>query len=277
MTSHNRRDSTLSALAAVGRQRSMPTGTVLRTHLVDADSTDGTVDAVRRQYPSVRLRSVGSEVFWGEGMRIASRDSRSADASGWTHQLWLNDDVELDDDAVATLLATARDVGGDAVVVGAVRARPSVTADPGRTTYSGRSRRGRVLDLVEPCGRPEPCDTYNGNVVLLPRVVLERVGDIDRRFKHGMGDYDHGFRVRRAGFRSFVAPRHVGVCDANPPLAGSREPGIGVRAALRRVTSQRELPPRQWWLYCLRHNWPWAPLLLVSPYVRTAVRAAAAR
>ncbi|MFB7864695.1 glycosyltransferase family 2 protein [Streptomyces sp. NPDC056069] len=275
MTSHNRCARTLSALASLERQRALPDGTVVRTHLVDAGSTDGTPEAVRRLHPGVRLRSVGTDVFWGAGMRIAGRESCSPGAAApWTHQLWLNDDVELDDDALAVLLATAHEAGGDAVVVGAVRSRGS-TGDGSGTTYSGR--RGRALDLVEPTGRPEPCDTYNGNVVLLPRAVHERVGDIDRAFPHGMGDYDHGFRARKAGFRLYVAPHHVGVCDANPPLTGSREPGIGVRAALRRVTSQRELPPRPWWVYCLRHNWPWAPLLMFSPYVRTVLRAATAR
>ncbi|WP_437441571.1 hypothetical protein [Streptomyces cavourensis] len=50
-----------------------------------------------------------------------------------------------------------------------------------------------------------------------------------------------------------------------------------MREALRRVTSVRELPPRQWWVYCLRHTWPWAPLLMVSPYARTAARATIGR
>ena len=144
-----------------------------------------------------------------------------------------------------------------------------------RTTYSGRT--GRALALVEPTGRPEPCETYNGNVVLLPRAVRERVGDVDRRFPHGMGDYDHGFRARKAGIPAYVAPRHVGRCSANPPGTGSQEPGIGVREALRRVTSVRELPPRAWWVYCLRHGWPWAPVHMVTPYVKTAMRAGAGR
>ncbi|NEB82551.1 glycosyltransferase family 2 protein, partial [Streptomyces sp. SID14478] len=46
--------------------------------------------------------------------------------------------------------------------------------------------------------------------------------------------------------------------------------------ALRRRTSQRELPVRQWWVYCWRHAGVRAPLRMVSPYVATAVRAATA-
>ncbi|MBT2490151.1 glycosyltransferase family 2 protein [Streptomyces sp. ISL-96] len=270
MTSHNRREKTMSALAALAEQHGMPEDTAVRTYLVDAGSTDGTPCAVRATHPGVQVTTVGSDVFWGHGMRIASRGSRRADEPEWDYQLWLNDDVTLDGDALAVLLETARAVGSGKVVVGAVRARDGL-----RTTYSGR--RGRALALVEPTGRPEPCDTYNGNVVLLPRAVWERVGDIDEVFRHGMGDYDHGLRARRAGIPTYVTPRHVGSCDYGPPLTGSREPGIGVREALRRVTSQRELPPRQWWVYCLRHSWPWAPLLLFSPYAKTAARAAVRR
>lgn len=270
MTCHNRREQTLAALGALERQQGLPQNTAVRTHLVDAGSTDGTPEAVRAAHSRVEVSQVGTDVYWGHGMRIASRNSRAAGAPPWDYQLWLNDDVTLDEDALAVLLDTAHTAAPGAVIVGAVRA-----SDSTRTTYSGR--RGRTLALVEPTGRPEPCDTYNGNVVLLPRAVCERVGDIDKTFRHAMGDYDHGFRVRRAGVPAYVTPRHVGTCDRNPPHTGSREPGIGVREALRRVTSERELPPRAWWVYCLRHSWPWAPLLMFSPYLKTAARAAAHR
>lgn len=279
MTCHNRREKTLTALASLRGQRGLPNGTTLSVHLVDAGSTDGTAQAVAERFPDVEVMTVGTDVFWGEGMRIASRNSRRDGAPGWTHQLWLNDDVELTDDALAHLLATAEQVGGEAIVVGPMR-----SSDGARTTYSGSRRtlprwhpRSHRFSLVDPTGRPEPCDSCNGNVVLVPRTVRDRLGDIDPRFKHSMGDCDYGLRARRSGIPVYVAPRHTGTCDTNPLLAGSREPGIGPREALRRVVSQRELPPRQWWAYCRRHLWPWAPLLMISPYVKTSLRAALGR
>ncbi|WP_240434998.1 glycosyltransferase [Streptomyces sp. YIM 130001] len=268
MTSHNRRAATLSALDSLARQRGLPPGTVVRVHFVDAGSTDGTPEAVRRAHPEAEVMTVAADVFWGHGMRIASRNSRAAGAATWTHQLWLGDAVTLDPDALAELLALDGKLGSRSVVVGALR-----SADGTRTTYSGR--RGRALDLVEPTDAPEPCDTYNGKVVLVPYEVRALTGDIDAAFPHGMGDYDHGLRARRAGVRAYVAPGHLGVCDGGPPRADSREPGIGVREALRRVTSPRELPPRAWWLYCLRHGRPWTPFLMLAPYARTALRAGA--
>ncbi|MFF3916592.1 glycosyltransferase family 2 protein [Streptomyces sp. NPDC001852] len=276
MTCHSRCDKTLAALESLERQRNLPPGTSVRVHLVDSASTDGTARRVAERFPHVEVTSVGDDVFWGEGMRIASDRSLDPQLTPWTHQLWLNDDVVLADDALAMLLDTDREVGGRAVVVGAVH-----SFDRARTTYSGSRHTGRPwwhpyrhdAVLIEPSGRPESCDTHHGNVVLVPRPVFDRVGPIDRRFPHSMGDNDYGYRVRRAGLGVFVAPRHAGACDDNPPLTGSREPGIGVREALRRVTSRRELPPRAWWAYCARHMGPYAPVLMFSPYVKTALRA----
>ncbi|MEU2999731.1 glycosyltransferase family 2 protein [Streptomyces sp. NPDC006995] len=283
MTSHDRRARTLSALRALEEQHGLPAGTTLGVHLVDTGSTDGTPEAVRLRHPAVEVMSVGADVSRNQALRIASRNSRSGGGGGgplgddpggpshaWTHQLWLDDGVDLLPGGLATLLRTSRTAGRDAVVVGAVRNAY------GDTVYSGR--RGRSLTLVEPAAhRPEPCDTYDGRVVLLPRGVFETVGDPDRVFRHRMGDYDHGRRARRAGVAAFVAPGHAGECVDGPAAPGSREPGIGVLEALRRVSSARELPPRQWWVYCLRHTWPWAPYLMVSPYARTAARATLGR
>jgi GT2 family glycosyltransferase len=269
MTSHNRRATTLAALDALEAQRGLPPGTRVRVHLVDAGSTDGTVQAVRLSHPGVQVTVVGSDVYWGQGMRLASRNSRAAGIPEPTHQLWLDDDVRLVPDALAHLLDVSAEFDEEAVVVGAVR-------HEGVTTHSGRRRHGRALALVEPAGGPEPCDTYDGAVVLLPWAVRERVGDIDKVFRHGMGDYDHGFRARRAGVAAYVAPRHVGDRPAGPAPYASREPGIGVREALRRRVSQPELPVWQWWVYCWRHAGVRAPVLMVSPYVVTVARAVTA-
>jgi hypothetical protein len=198
---------------------------------------------VRVAHPEVDATTVGTDLYRNQGMRIASRNSRPSGDPTLDYRLWLNHDVSLEGDTLAVLLDTAHTAGPGKAVVGAVRA-----SDGGSTTtYPGRC--GRAFAVVEPTGRPEPCDTHNGNAGLSPRTVCERVG--------GLGT--------------------VGVCDRNPPHTGSREPGMGAREALRRVASPRELPPRQWWVYCLRHCWPWAPLLMFSPYVKTAARASVRR
>ncbi|MFF5413165.1 glycosyltransferase family 2 protein [Streptomyces albidoflavus] len=276
MTSRNRRRQLLRALDALADQRSLPPGTALRVHLVDAGSRDGTAEAVRAAHPEVEVHRAGPRVRWGEGIRTASRNSRAAGATPFTHQFWLRDDVVLADEALALLLATSRALGDTAVVVGAVRdgGVPGARPGSGPLAYSGR-RRTRLphrLPLVEPSGRTEPCDTYDGAAVLLPRAARDRAGDLDRAFRHTLGDLDHGLRARRVQVPAFVAPRAVGERHAVPLPPTWEEPGIGVREALRRRAG--ELPPRAWWTYCRRHAGVRAPLLAAAPYLRTAVRAA---
>ncbi|MBH0246503.1 hypothetical protein I3W98_32470, partial [Streptomyces cavourensis] len=121
MTSHNRRTRTLSALAALHAQRGLPAHATLGVHLVDAGSTDGTPEAVRLLHPSVEVMSVGADTPRNQALRIASRNSRSGGGGGgshrarpggpshrWTHQLWLDDGVELFPDALTTLLGAHR-------------------------------------------------------------------------------------------------------------------------------------------------------------------------
>ncbi|MFM9373510.1 glycosyltransferase family 2 protein [Streptomyces sp. Da 82-17] len=252
MTGHNRRDAVVRALDALDRQRGLPEDTALQAHFVDAASTDGTAEAVATSHPEVRLMRLDHEASWSQGMRIASRNSRGADNTPFTHQLWLHPDTELHEDAVGRLLTVAQEHPG-AVVTGALR-----SPDGARTTRSGR--RGRHLTLVEPTDRPEPCHTYDAGVVLLPRAVRALVGDVDRRFPLGLGAHDHGLRAHKAGAPLYVAPHHVGTAPDAPHPA--RPP---------------ELPHRAWCVYCLRHGGPWAPVLLLSPYARAAFAWAAAR
>ena len=119
----------------------------------------------------------------------------------YDHYLWLNDDVYLDDGALAVLLDTERRLcqrGEAVIVVGSTR-------DPqtGELTYGGvvHPHRWRPLrsELVEPGDAPRPCDTMNGQVVLISRAVVQRIGNIDPAFVQQMGDFDYGLRARAAG------------------------------------------------------------------------------
>lgn len=270
MTCHNRKEQTLAALASLHAQAGLPDGIAVRVHLVDAASTDGTAVAVRSAFPDTDVISAGPDVFWGTGTRFAADK-----ADPHSHVLWLNDDVRLYPGALRALLETAAPVGRPVVVVGAMR-----SADGDRTTYGGhrllRSRAGRPgLERVEPLpDRPRPCDTFNGNTVLVTAAARHRLGDIDRAFPHRMGDTDYGLRARRSGIPVVLAPGHLGVCDDHPPNArgSSSELGIGPYTALRRRASVREQPPGPWWRFLRRHHGFWAPLNFCSPYVMAVLR-----
>ena len=49
--------------------------------------------------------------------------------------------------------------------------------------------------------------SFNGNCVLIPQCVFKKVGNLDWTYRHAIGDIDYGYRVRKAGFKNYVATR----------------------------------------------------------------------
>jgi GT2 family glycosyltransferase len=271
LTVHDRRAKTLACLASLAAQE-VP-GCRLTVHLVDDGCTDGTAEAVRAAHPGVRVIPGDGTLFWSGGMALAERDALADDPD---HLLWLNDDVDLAPGAVATLVRTGADLAAagraSAIVVGAMR-------DPvtGATTYSGMDRRHGLrpnrFTCVEPGPAPVPCDTMNGNLVLVPRSVRRLVGGFDPAYTHALNDLDYGLRARARGAEVWLAPGHLGYCANERREAWWYEGDPSVRSQLRRFCSPTGLPPRDWVRFNRRHaGWLW-PIASATPYARAVGRA----
>ena len=266
VASHDRRESTLQALARLERAV-QHAGIDATVYLVDDGSTDGTADAVQARFPSVQLTRHPGGLYWCRAMHLAwtrARPQRHA----WT--LWLNDDTLLDPEALVAPLALARQAvqaGRPSIVVGATR-----DAATGALTYGGlallrpwhptRTRR------VPPTAEPQACDTMNGNFVLVPEAVADRLGLIDPRFEHAMGDLDYGLRARRAGIPVLLCPGFVGSCSRNPRRGSFEDRTLGLARRWRLMMAPKGLPWRSWLLLTRRHAGAWWPLLFAWPYLR---------
>jgi GT2 family glycosyltransferase len=263
MAVHDRRALTLECLDGLRAQR-LPGG-ALDVVVLDDASTDGTAEAVARRHPDVRLLHGDGHQYWNGGMR---RALAAAMADDYDFYLWMNDDTTLVDDGVlALLLRTERALRerghGPVIVVGTSR-----HPDTGEPTYGGRTRldRRRRLKwtLVAPGDEPRRCETMNGNLVLVPRAVVERIGNIDPAYIQQMGDFDYGLRAGAAGCEVWIAPGTVGVCASHPVRRTDREP---LRRELGRLWSVKELAPRPWFVFARRWAGPLWPLYWSSPYL----------
>jgi GT2 family glycosyltransferase len=256
LTAHDRRCTTLRCLEAL-RAQSLAPGDELAIVLVDDGSTDGTGAAVAAQHPEVDLVPGDGTLYWTGGMRMA------IDAA-WRHEpdvvVWLNDDTHLDPDALRRLLRWS--TAGD-VVVGTVRDPSS-----GSPTYGGVRRSNRWhpnrFALVVPDEHVQQADTMHGNLVAVPAGTAERVGPLDPRLRHGMADFDYGFRVGAAGGRVLVAPGTFGTCARH----GSSER----RSPVELATSIKGLPAGDWCHYLRRHGGRFWPVFFVSPYLGRLLR-----
>ncbi|MCU0544509.1 MAG: glycosyltransferase family 2 protein [Oscillatoriaceae cyanobacterium Prado104] len=273
MTCHNRKSKTLVTLKSLFEQI-LTSEIDLTVYLVDDGSTDGTAAAVRENYPQVKIFSGDGSLFWNGGMRLAFSEALKDDPD---YCLWLNDDTVLYPQALNTLLETSRQLIAQgetkAIVAGS-------TCDPetGVFTYGGmvQSRWWHPIYLraVEPSDRPQPCDTMNGNFVLIPKAVVRIAGNLDPAFIHYAADYDYGWRAKQQGCTVWIAPGYIGTCALNPkPTAVPERP---LTEQLEKVSKPKGLalqdvtlqPLEEWKVYTQRHGGLLWPIYWLLPYRR---------
>ncbi len=270
MTVRNRREKTLAALRRLAEQ-TWQEPAQLTAYLVDDGSTDGTPEAIRREFPDVRIIMGDGALFWNGGMRRAFFEAcaRTFDA-----YIWLNDDTMLEHDACQRLLACAQEWSlqhGPAIVLGSVKDPATHHRSYGGFVHKQRGLRMELTPVFPNDSVPTRCDTMNGNLVYVPRVIAQALGNLEYRFTHQLGDVDYGLRARKRGFDVLVAPGYFGECQSNPPAGTWRDKNLPFRERWANLMSPKGAPPREWLLFVRRHyGWRW-PLYALSPYVQTAL------
>lgn len=266
LTSHNRCSQTLYAINEITTQR-LGSGIEVRVYLADAGSTDGTPRAVRSRFPDVVLMEVGPELFWNRGMHVAFQAAMDADHDFY---LWLNDDTQVDKDAIHRALDTfAKARHPPALVVGAAR-----DPESGVHTYGAYVRRKGLhplkFDRVPIGDTPSCADTMNGNFVLIPAQVAQNVGNLDWKFSHSIGDFDYGLRATRLGYDIITIPGTVGTCRRNSSQGTWEDRTLSIRTRWQKLMSPKGLPPKEWRIFCRRHaGWKWV-VVWPFPYLRFA-------
>lgn len=265
---HNRREKTLECLHAV-IEAARIAQVELAIFLVDDGSTDGTAAAACNLFPPTHVLTGSGGLFWNRAMAWAFSEAHKAN---YDFYFWLNDDTLLKPDCLARMMHTYADitqadqVDGNAIIVGTTAGRTG-----GTPTYGGLEMvsRWRPLSfrLVQPTDAARRCDTMNGNCVLVPRPVVDRIGILDATFAHAMGDIDYGLRARRAGVGVWISPGIVGYCDRNTTADTWQDMTLPLSARWRKLLQPKALPPRSWYALTRRHAGPLWPLYWVWPYL----------
>lgn len=267
MTSFNRQPATLACIerfAMAARQAGIEPEAVL----MDDGSTDGTVVAVRAQYPWVEVMEGDGSLFWNRGMHHAQARAMTRGAD---YLLWLNDDTELLLDSIVRLLETEFTLrqkhGHPVMVVGSTADRAT-----GQLTYGGHIAPQRwrpfTYQRVWHESQPVECHVMNGNVVLIPTQMAQAVGNLDPVFEHAMGDTDYALRVRATGYRVFVTQGFVGYCSNNASSGTYRDINLPLSTRWKKMMSRKGLPPRSWGHFTRKHGGLAWPIYFVWPYFK---------
>jgi GT2 family glycosyltransferase len=233
VTCYNRSAVTVRGLTALVASLTSVPELDFQMFIVDDGSSDDTVALIACQFPMANLYIGSGNLYWAGGMR---RAFEMAQCRGhFDAFLLFNDDVLVEQQGIASFFREYEELNhrGAAILVGATRWE-------GRITYSGFRRRTKyrplALTRVNPCESIQPCDTFNGNFVLVPGHLFETLGGLDGRYVHAYADIDLGYVAAQRGVRSYIATRPVGACADNggPPEAGGL-PGFLLRLRGTRV------------------------------------------
>jgi GT2 family glycosyltransferase len=266
MTCYNRRNTTLACLQALYNQ-----DFIFDVYLVDDGSTDGTSDAVRANYPAVKILKGTGNLFWVGGMRLAFAEALK---ENYDYYLWLNDDTLLEPNALNKLFATHHDLiekgSPNSIVVGSTR-----DAATGKPTYGGAVRSkhwySNKYEFIQPSQVLQECDTMFGNCVLIPRSVTQKVGNLDSAFIHSLGDLDYGLRARKLGCSVWIPSEFIGTCFKNSVRGSWVDTHLPVRERLKKVLQPKGFPLRSWTIFAKRHSGSFWFFYWILPYLRAVI------
>ena len=227
---YNRKDDTLDCLSSLFRM-DYPNFKVL---MVDNASSDGTADAVRREYPQAEVLQNEKNLMYAGGNNAGIKLALEHGAD-WV--LLLNNDTVVDERLLSEM-ADAADAHPEAGVLGpmiyyypaggragarwrraearAMRPRgPARSWQPETIWYAGgvvklwmglTAHRGLRETDTGRYGKVEQTDYVTGCAMLVSRECLDKVGLLDTSYGMYAEDVDFSLRARKAGFKLLFSP-----------------------------------------------------------------------
>jgi len=209
LTCHNRKVKTLACLKSIYGQEDI-TETHFEIYLVDDNSSDGTAETVRSEYPTVSLIKGNGNLFWAGGMRLAWREALNANKN-FDYFLLLNDDTFLLKDALKNLFADLTVLNEKCILIGSTQDENS-----GKFSYGGRLlKNGYNLSskIVKPNdSSPQLCHLGNANIMLVPKTVVDSIGILSDDYTHAFADFGYTLKAKQAGIPSYICSYYCGYC-----------------------------------------------------------------
>ena len=210
LTCFNRKEKTLACL----NRLSIAISTLkdpfnLSVYLTDDGSTDGTAEAVAKQYPEAKILKGTGNLYWAGGMRNSWREAIKKDYDAY---LLLNDDTNVFPSMFTELLETHRycvnnfKTGG--IYLGS-------TKETGILSYGGARLTNKFLfkyHFIRPNGEIQSCELGNANIMLVTKDVVSKIGILSEGYTHGVADYDYTLKAVAKNIPVLIAKEYCGTC-----------------------------------------------------------------
>ena len=248
MTCHNRKESTIVCLEALFNNE-LPVNLNIDVFLVDDGSKDGTTEAVKLYFSEVNIIEGTGNLFWNQGMRLAWQTA--AKTKEYDFYLWLNDDTNLDNDALDHIFTCYNDslLSNEKlnIIVGACRNN----VNNNNFSYGLRDEYGPII----PDGKFQYGKYINGNCVLVPAEIVDRMGILSDDYTHAMGDFDYGLSALRNGYNLATTKTYVATCPNNIGIPNWCNPKVKLIERWKHFHSPLGLNINEYKIF-VKKNWP---------------------
>lgn len=231
LTVHNRKEKTLQCLQQLYAQE-ISEDVSLKVYLTNDACTDGTPEALEALYPDVYQILGDGNLYWNRGMWTAWQVASQYD---YDYYLWLNDDTFLYPQAVAQALCASKEKENRAIIVGATHSQQNQEVTYGLCDPATKQR-------LVPNGKLQLGENLNGNFVLIPREVYQRLGNLDYTYVHAGGDTDYGLRAQAVGIGLYLDKKYVGVCEAHDSLPKCFDPKVALSQRWKHLHQPTGMP-----------------------------------
>lgn len=169
-----------------------------QVYLVDDGSTDGTSDTIKMNFPQVHVIKGDGNLFWSRGMYTAWKE---AIKKKYDYYLWLNDDIKLYPFFLKELIECMSYGKNQCIISGIIENKEKT-----EILYGGSDEHKKI---IYPQKYPQEITFMNGNVVLIPSYVVNKIGIIDPKFHHDLGDVDYGLTAKEHGIPVLSTTRAI--------------------------------------------------------------------
>ena len=184
----------------------------ITVYLTDDFSTDGTVEAVAENFPSINIIIGDGNLYWAGGMRVSWKEALHKEYDGY---LLLNDDTLLFNSLFENILAThsycINNYKKGGIYIGSTK-----SPIDNSLTYGGSILTNRFLlkyKKLYPSGNYQECDLGNANIMYVTKEVVKSIGILSDNYKHGIADYDYTLLAKKNKIPVLIMPEYCGVCE----------------------------------------------------------------
>lgn len=268
LTCFNRREKTLACLQSFSEADKLK-GYTFDIFLVDDGSSDGTSEAVRVNFPDIKIIKGSGSLFWAGGMRLAWETAmKSKDYDAF---LLLNDDVVLFPDFLSNLLKTEGYSLSKNKKTG-IYSGATIDSRTNKTTYGGYKIKSNHLivrsELLSPIDIPQQCELTNANILWISKETVNTIGIFDEQYTHGIADFDYSMQAVKKRIPVYLAPNFGGVClhDHGKPWKSA---SVSLKDRIAYLESPKGLAYKEYLFYIKKHFPLYLPYSFIMLWLKT--------